>query len=250
MSCDKVELVRLVEFEDEIVKYTEVDFGNVDDEEDTDDGLNIFPPVTDRPPTQEEIQRSQDLDVSPTNIIFEDSTAAPPVITPPTTCSAVPVPPPDNFQLSPNYTLGQLSTQTALSHYKVVAQHSLTIPDIVCNLQAVAENILEILGAQYGVNKIMITSGFRPGSSTSQHERGQAVDIQFPKFDNQQIFDVATWMRDGMSFDQLILEYGGNRPWIHCSFNRAGNRPAGAPNKFGTRMAAGNYVWGKLIYAT
>lgn len=248
MACDKQEMTKFVPFQDDIIKYTEVDFGNVDDEEDTDDGLNIFPPTT--TPTPEDIQRSADLDVSPTNVIYEDTTSVPPVITPPTGCLAVPPSLPDSFQLSANFTLGKVSSQTALSHYKVVAQHALTTTDIVCNLQAVCENVLELLGAEYGVANLIVTSGFRTGSSTSQHERGQAVDIQFPKYTNQQIYEVCAWLRDNIYFDQLILEYGGNKPWIHCSFNRGGNRGSGAPNKFGTRMAAGSYTWGKLIYAT
>jgi hypothetical protein len=248
MSCDKQEMTRFVPFQDEIIKYTEVDFGNVDDEPAIDDGLNIFPPTT--TPTPEEVQRSQDLDVSPTNVIYQDTTGVPPVITPATGCLAVPPGPPDNFQLSANFNLGKVSSKTALSHYIVIAQHALSISDIVCNLQAVCENILEVLGAEFGVTNLIVTSGFRTGSSTSQHERGQAVDIQFPKYTNQQIYEVSAWIRDNLSFDQEILEYGGNKPWIHCSFNRGGNRAAGAPNKWGTRMAAGSYTWGQLIYAT
>ena len=50
--------------------------------------------------------------------------------------------------------------------------------------------------------------------------------------------------------DQFILEYGGNRPWIHCSFNRTGNRTNVASNKFGTRVSPGNYIWRSIKYMT
>jgi hypothetical protein len=53
-----------------------------------------------------------------------------------------------------------------------------------------------------------------------------------------------------LNYDQLILEYGGNKPWIHVSFNRAGNRDSSVSNKFGTRISAGNYQWRDLLYMT
>jgi hypothetical protein len=247
----------VVEFQGRAIIYTEVDFGNNDDDPDTDDGLNIYPPiptsggVPSRAPTAREIERSNELDASPTTTVDEDPDPAPPETTPPTTCTEVVEPVPDNFQLSPNFTLSDLSIGTALSKNRVRARSDLglTVQDIVCNLQAWAENIGEGIAAQYGRGEILVTSGFRLGRG-SQHDRGQAVDFQFPNMDNQGVYNVSVWIRDNLPFDQLILEYGGYNPWIHCSFNRAGNRSAGASNKFGTRTSPGNYTWGKLIYMT
>jgi hypothetical protein len=91
-----------------------------------------------------------------------------------------------------------------------------------------------------------ITSGFRLGGGTSQHDKGQATDIQFLGKSNSEVYAIAVFVRDNLPYDQLILEYGGNRPWIHCSFNRAGNRASSTSNKFGTRVSAGVYVWGSL----
>lgn len=225
--------------------YTEVDFGNLDDEENIDDGLNIYPPVSGAP-TPAQIARSAELDVSPTNTVQEDATPPPSAATPPVSCtSVVSYPVPDNFVLSPNFTAGSLSTRTALSNYQIKAQAGLTVSDVVCNLQALAENILESFKARYPT--MFITSAFRWGSGASQHERGQAVDIQITGFTNAQYYAAAIWVRDSLPYDQLILEYGGNRPWLHCSFNRAGNRPSTASNKFGTRTSGANYVWGKLL---
>jgi len=73
-----------------------------------------------------------------------------------------------------------------------------------------------------------------------------AADLQYPLKTNTEVYNIAVWIRDNLPFDQLILEYGGNRPWIHVSFNRFGNRPSTASNKFGTRVSPGNYVWGVL----
>jgi hypothetical protein len=239
-------ITRSIIFQNEVITYTEVDVGNIDDEPDIDDGLNIYPPVV-GPPTPEQITRSETLDVSPTELVFEDTTADLIIDTPPVDCVGVPDPVPTTFPLTEYFTVGQLSTQTAISNYVVKVQHGLTISDIVCNLQAWAENIGGFLSDKYGRTNFIVTSGFRHGSSTSQHERGQAADIQFPKYSIEQIFEVAQYIRDNIPFDQLILEYGGNRPWIHISFNRAGNRLDTAPNKFGTRVSPGNYVWKKLL---
>jgi hypothetical protein len=238
-----------ITFQDQVIEFTEVDYGNTDDEEDTDDGLNIYPPVTTRPPTPQEQERSDDLDNSPTTEHAEDSTASN-TNTPTVTCTDIGDVADPDYQLSPNYQLKELSTQTVLSKHYVRAQHGLSVSDIVCNLQAVAQFILEPLVALYGKENFIITSGFRPGSSTSQHERGQAVDIQFPLYSNLEVYNVANVMKTTFDFDQFILEYGGNRPWIHCSFKREGNRADGTYNKFGTRVSPGNYVWGSVKYMT
>jgi uncharacterized Zn-binding protein involved in type VI secretion/uncharacterized protein YcbK (DUF882 family) len=236
-----------ITFQGEVIEFTEVDYGNLDDDEDTDDGLNIFP-GTDNPTPQQQA-RSDELDVSPTTEVAEDSTASN-TNTPTITCTDIGDVADPDYQLSTNYQLKELSTEAVISHYYVREQHGLSVSDIVCNLQAVAQFILEPLVLAYGKSNFIITSAFRHGSSTSQHERGQAVDIQFPLYTNQQVYDVAVTMKNTFDFDQLILEYGGNRPWIHCSFNRAGNRVDGTYNKFGTRVSPGNYVWGTIKYMT
>jgi len=235
-------LTTTIEFQSQDITYTEVDYGNTDDESEIDDGYNVFPPVVGLA-TQEQIAKSNDLDVSPTVDVedsvdpaLDDSTAV-------TNCLNVPIPPPPSFQLSTNFTLGDVSSNAVLSKTAVRAQHGLSIEDIVCNLQALCENVLEPISSQYGRSNLIITSGFRAGGSTSQHERGQAADIQFPLKSNTEVYNIAKWIRDNVSFDQLILEYGGNKPWIHASYKREGNRPLTASNKFGTRVSPGNYVW-------
>lgn len=232
------------------VNFTEVDYGNLDDEEGVDDGYNIYPPVVGTP-TPEQIQRSADLSVAPVRTEADD-TSDPPVSagdTPPTTCIALPsLPPPDSFALTSNFTLGGLTTEPVISTYPIRTQAGFTMEDLVCNLQAWAEYIGEPLLSKYG-SSMIITSGFRWGNGGSQHERGQAVDIQFTGFTNEQYYNASLWIRDNLQYDQLILEYGGNRPWIHISFNRSsGNRVSTAGNKFGTRISAGNYVWRELRY--
>jgi hypothetical protein len=131
-----------------------------------------------------------------------------------------------SFPLSTNYTLAMLTDKTHYSSYSLRAQHGLSTQDIVCNLMAVAENILEPIRKKYP--NVIITSGFRhsgAGSGTSQHERGQAVDIQFLGASNAQYYEIAKWIRQNVVYDRLLLEYkttGSGNPWIHLSFNRNG----------------------------
>jgi len=241
-------LETIVQFQDIQIVYNESDYGNIDDEAEVDDGLNVYPTkAPGETPTRREEIRSQALDVAPTTTEEIDNDE-PVAETPqdPVACTEIPMPPPNSFVLSPNFTLGSVSTQTALSRQQVRPQAGLRIEDIVCNLQGWAQNVGEPIATTYGRANMLITSGFRPGSGSSQHERGQACDMQFPKMTNAQIYEIAVWIRDNVAYDQLILEYGGNRPWIHCSFNRAGNRAVSASNKFGTRVSAGSYVWRSL----
>jgi len=212
------------------------------------DGLNIYPPVRGRAPTAAEVRRSEAIDVAPKNTVKEDSKPTQQEPTPPTSCDDVSDPPPDNFVLSTTFTLGMLSTQAVISHYRVQAQAGLTVQDIVCNLQGLAKNVLESIASKYGRAKFIVTSGFRPGSGTSQHERGQAADIQFPGFSRKDLYEAAVWIKDNINFDQMILEWPSPRGWIHLSFNRSGNRSNSDSNKFGTCTSAGNYVWLKLLH--
>ena len=239
---------RTIEFEGQEITYTEVDFGTADDDPTTDDGLNIMPPVVGRPPTAAEQAKSDALDVSPdaTAFISTDTVQSPDTTSAPVSCITVPEPAPDSTQLTPNFTLGQVSSQAVLSLTPVRAQAGFTYQEVVCNLQAWCQDIGEPLLAQFGT--FLITSGFRSGSGSSQHHRGQAIDLQFPSKTNQEVYDISVWIKDTLPYDQLILEYGGNKPWIHSSFNRAGNRPVTQGNKFGTRISPGNYAWRTLKY--
>ena len=125
---------------------------------------------------------------------------------------------PDSTQLTPHYTIGMLSSHAAASSYKIAPQHGLTVSQIACNLKKVALNCLEKVKAQYPA--MIVTSGFRAGVGTSQHERGQAIDMQFGVA-NSDYFDIATWIKDNVLFDQLLLEYKtieSGKAWIHISY--------------------------------
>ena len=97
--------------------------------------------------------------------------------------------------------------------------------------KALFENVVQPVRDNFGVT--IINSGYRGpdlnyaigGSNTSQHCKGEAVDIECPGTPN---YDVAKWIEDNLDFDQLILEfYKPGIPdsgWVHVSYKEEGNR--------------------------
>jgi zinc D-Ala-D-Ala carboxypeptidase len=87
--------------------------------------------------------------------------------------------------------------------------------------------VFEPLRAAFGNNPIHISSGYRSvalnkkigGSSTSQHCKGEAMDISIDK-------EMFLWIKDNLIFDQLIYEFGNdNAPqWVHVSYSKTRNR--------------------------
>lgn len=94
------------------------------------------------------------------------------------------------------------------------------------NLFAIRDNILNPLREKFG-KPIKITSGFRSselnkavgGKPTSQHNKGEAVDITaVNKADNKKLFELCKTL----DFDQLLNEH--DYSWIHVSYRKSGNR--------------------------
>lgn len=110
----------------------------------------------------------------------------------------------------------------------VAPANGYTVQEVCENLELLVKNCFDPIKAQYP--KAFMTCSFRAagrGSPTSQHPKGQACDIQFAGASKSDYFPIAQWIRDNVSFDQLILEYkttGSGMPWIHVSYNKAGNR--------------------------
>lgn len=128
---------------------------------------------------------------------------------------------PDNYNLSPNFTLAMLTTKSAVSKYKLQAQGGKTYGEILFNLCCLALNICEPVLKLYP--NMYVTSSLRaPGSNpTSQHPLGQAVDIQIKGLNKKDYYDVANVLAEKIAYDQLLLEYASttNNPWIHISLD-------------------------------
>ena len=132
---------------------------------------------------------------------------------------------PDTTQISKYFTIGMLSSNAVVSHYKITAQNGLTKAQIACNLKNLAENCLDPIKAKYP--NMIVTSAFRVSTTGSQHNRGMAADMQFTGASKSDYYDIALWIKANIVYDQLLLEYkttGTRLPWIHISYNSAGSR--------------------------
>tara|TARA_R100001509_G_scaffold116059_1_gene70954 strand:- start:894 stop:1349 length:456 start_codon:yes stop_codon:yes gene_type:complete len=93
------------------------------------------------------------------------------------------------------------------------------------NMKILAEKVFEPLREWVG-GAIKITSMYRStelneaigGSKTSQHCKGQAIDIDdiYGHKTNAEMFN---YIKDNLDFDTLIWEFGGDNPdWVHISY--------------------------------
>ena len=102
----------------------------------------------------------------------------------------------------------------------------------IANLQALCENVLQVVRDAYGVG-VKVNSGFRHpdvnaavgGSKTSDHCKGMAADTEIPGVANA---DLAEWIVENLEFRQVILEfYTPGIPdsgWVHVSYNPNDNK--------------------------
>lgn len=111
------------------------------------------------------------------------------------------------------------------------------------NMNTLVEKILDPLREKVGA--IKVTSGYRTpeynrqigGSPTSQHCKGEAVDI-IPL--EKDIDDVFTLIIREFKYDQVILEKNNaGARWIHISYKAEGNRQ---------EAMTANVINGKAIY--
>lgn len=110
----------------------------------------------------------------------------------------------------------------------------------IVNMVALAMNVFEPLRKGLGGHPIRVNSMFRSKEvnkaiggafkikdgkyvATSQHCKGEAMDIDGLKSTNAEIF---FYILDYLDFDQLIWEKGDkdNADWIHVSYKQGGNR--------------------------
>jgi hypothetical protein len=127
-------------------------------------------------------------------------------------------------KISDTLTLADLTIKPIFPH-KLKEQRGYSKETLICNLQNLAQNIIEPLKAKYSDTRI--NSAFRgtpsiPGG-VSQHEKGEAVDVQFPGISNSEYLSRAKWVAVNLPVDQIIFEHG-NSIWLHISTKRDGNQ--------------------------
>ncbi|MCK5606575.1 peptidase M15, partial [Candidatus Pacearchaeota archaeon] len=103
----------------------------------------------------------------------------------------------------------------------------------------VANYLAQPIRDRWGV--VIVNSGYRSeavnaaigGSKTSQHPRGEAIDIRTPDAD---LWEVYLWILDNLNFGQCIFEEKGSATWIHISLPRLAK-----PNKQALLFKDGEY---------
>jgi hypothetical protein len=102
------------------------------------------------------------------------------------------------------------------------------------NFKLLADKVFEPIREHFKT-PIFISSGYRSkalndfikGSLSSQHCKGQAIDIDMDgsngEVTNRMVFD---YIKNKLDFDQLIWEFGTdfNPDWVHVSYSKTGNR--------------------------
>ena len=134
-----------------------------------------------------------------------------------------------NEKLSPHFTLGELIKSETAERKGI---DNMPPDNLIPKLKRLCTEILEPVRLHYG-KPFRPNSGYRSaelnnaigGSSSSQHCKAEAVDIEVPGVSN---YDLAVWIKDNIDFDQLILEcYRRGEPtsgWVHVSLKSEGEK--------------------------
>ena len=135
---------------------------------------------------------------------------------------------PDSLKLSKHIYLGDVTTKPAATSHPVQPQNGLTSAQIVGNLKYLSVNVLDKVKDQYP--DMVITSGFRAGNSSSDHNVGQAVDLQFKGHSYSDYYEIAEWIKNNTPYKQVLLEYAsrpsGTIAWIHVAAAANGSKSA------------------------
>ena len=130
-----------------------------------------------------------------------------------------------SYKISEHFTLGMMFDGGFNVKHKLIPQNELTVNQIVANLANLAHNVLEraldVLPCGIkGYRKYWtITSGYRQGYDTSDHNKGRACDIQLQGRNKQQHWSLASKLQSIVGYDQLFLEYRGkDSVWIHIGY--------------------------------
>jgi hypothetical protein len=96
----------------------------------------------------------------------------------------------------------------------------------LANMKTIAEKVFQPLREWVG-GPIKINSFFRSpelnkkigGSKTSQHCKGQAIDID-DVYGYKTNAEMYAWIKENLNFDQMIWEFGTdmNPNWVHISY--------------------------------
>jgi hypothetical protein len=142
------------------------------------------------------------------------------------------------MQLTTNFTLEEFTRSTTADRLGI---DNTPNPSEIANIERLCVQILQ--PARLALGPIQISSGFRSnklnvavgGVPNSAHRLGFAADV-VPV--NVGTLELAKWIKNNTSFDQVILEFGTptNPNWIHVSADPIGRkqvlRASGTPTQY------------------
>jgi hypothetical protein len=129
------------------------------------------------------------------------------------------------LQLSANLSLAEMLRSESAKRAGI---ENIPTKEHVDNMKLLAEKVFQPIRDHFKV-PIHISSGYRSkelnkaigGSQTSQHSKGQAIDIDMDNttVTNSEIFH---FIKNNLRFDQLIWEFGSSKSpdWVHVSFSK------------------------------
>ena len=132
------------------------------------------------------------------------------------------------MKLTQNFSLSELTRSQTAIRKGIQNQPN---DEQLANLKALCENVLQPIRDHFG-KPVRISSGLRVpelnaaigGSTTSDHTRGCAADIEIPGVDNKELSE---WIVENLEFRQTILEFYTGEPdsgWVHVSYDYNDNK--------------------------
>ena len=130
------------------------------------------------------------------------------------------------MKLSKNLSLSEVTKSNTAKRRGISNEPSI---EHLESLKAVAENIFQPIREEF-MCPIFISSGYRSealneaigGSKTSQHSKGEALDLDADVYCVITNADIFHFALDRLDFDQLIWEFGTdeNPDWVHISYKK------------------------------
>ena len=144
------------------------------------------------------------------------------------------------MNLSAHVTLAEFENSTTATTHGINNKMSLSQIE---SAKLLCENVFEPLRIHLNT-PIQISSGFRSlqvnkmigGASTSQHTKGEAMDLQI----GAKGFN---FIKDKLQFDQLIWEFGNdeNPSWVHVSYSSKNRKQVLKATKKNGKTIYSNY---------
>tara|TARA_R110001592_G_scaffold138865_3_gene358418 strand:+ start:407 stop:865 length:459 start_codon:yes stop_codon:yes gene_type:complete len=133
------------------------------------------------------------------------------------------------MKMSANFSLGEMTSSHTAQRLGI---DNTPNDEQIENLKELCEKVLQPIRDKFG--PVRVTSGLRVpdlntaigGSKSSQHCKGEAADINLcANGCGGKNSDVFNYIKESLTFDQLIWEFGDSCPaWVHVSYKYGHNR--------------------------